>query len=218
MTNFVPFKGVGTSRINNVAAKPADRAPSGLLQAVTSRFAGVVPQANYRVQQLGYPGVFGLALLAFSAATYIGTVAPLQEQNRLDLLAIDQAIIAAESNTSKPVPAASVNAAEFIDTLPDRDALPLIVAEIAAAADDAGVELLSGDYVLTSGSTGEGIDRYQLDLPVSGSYVQVREFVDQALIVVPTMALETFTIERENVSAVQVDANLGFAVMVREER
>ena len=59
------------------------------------------------------------------------------------------------------------------------------------------------------------VARYQLALPVTGSYPAVRKFVDSTLAAVPAAALSGITLERPNVGDGQVSANLRFEVFVR---
>ena len=42
------------------------------------------------------------------------------------------------------------------------------------------------------------IERYQILLPVSGSYAQMREFVDRALTEIPVLSLDQMSLKRES--------------------
>ena len=61
------------------------------------------------------------------------------------------------------------------------------------------------------------IARYRVTLPVSGTYRQVRRFVEGTLATLPVVALEGLRLEREGIASERLSANLQFAVMVRSE-
>jgi len=66
---------------------------------------------------------------------------------------------------------------------------------------------------LSPDKTGK-LARYQVTLPVKGSYVQIRQFVDQALIDVPVAALDDINFKREAIGATQLEARIKFTLYV----
>jgi hypothetical protein len=54
--------------------------------------------------------------------------------------------------------------------------------------------------------------RYQVTLPVRGTYPQIRKFVDGALAQVPALSLDGIQFERRNIGDATVDAKIKFVV------
>jgi len=187
---------------------PVDRARRALAQ--------VSPYVNHRLQKIGPVGVVGLALLVFSAVIYLGTVRPLQQQVAADLQTINQASVASLNATVAPS-AGTNQISEFLDSLPGREQISDVLDAVTQSADDAGVSLESGSYTFVEGSSGAPVDQYQLSYPVTGTYLQVRNFVDRALVSVPAIALEGFRIERDSIAASRIEAQIDFAVLVRAQ-
>src|SRR5204863_3118854 len=77
-----------------------------------------------------------------------------------------------------------------------------------------GVELRSATYRSPSQEndlaekTGQRIQRYEIVLPVQGSYPQLREFMRRALAEIPLLSLDQVTLKRENRGAGAVQAEL----------
>jgi Tfp pilus assembly protein PilO len=60
--------------------------------------------------------------------------------------------------------------------------------------------LETGEYRLVDAKDG-GLARYQITLPLHGSYAQVRAFLDEVLTQIPAAALEEVAIRRDSVGA-----------------
>ena len=80
-----------------------------------------------------------------------------------------------------------------------------------AAAAAQKLVLEQGEYRLSSDKTGK-LARYQVTLPVKGSYLQIRQFVDQALIDVPVATLDDINFKREAIGATQLEARIKFTL------
>jgi hypothetical protein len=70
------------------------------------------------------------------------------------------------------------------------------------------VELQSASYrtPLTAGR----VERYEISVPVSGSYAQIREFVKRSLVEIPVLSIDQLSIKRQsrNEGAVQAELRL----------
>jgi hypothetical protein len=89
--------------------------------------------------------------------------------------------------------------------------------QIVTVAAAAGLTLDRGNYEFMATESGE-VSRYRLDLPVRGSYPQVREFIENTLAAVPVAALENMRVERNAVADRTIAADLQFAVLVRSDK
>lgn len=168
------------------------------------------PMLVDRVQRLGLAGTLGVAALAFCAAYVQSSLLP--EYSRVQALqsAVSEARAVHPARRSTP----RIEADDFIASLPDRDRLPGVLASFLQQAPAAGLSLDRGAYQWSTEKSAR-VARYQLTLPVSGSYPAVRKFIDSALAAVPAAALTGITLERPNVGDERVSANLRFEIFVR---
>jgi Tfp pilus assembly protein PilO len=60
-----------------------------------------------------------------------------------------------------------------------------------------GVQLRSASY-RTQQTEGARIERYEIVLPVSGSYAQIRDFLKRALVEIPVMSLDSLSLKRKD--------------------
>lgn len=81
------------------------------------------------------------------------------------------------------------------------------------AADKAGLELPQGEYRLTEVKDAH-LRRYQLSLPVAGSYPEVRAFVAHALNDDPALALTAIQLRRERIENTDLDVLLNFTLFL----
>lgn len=79
------------------------------------------------------------------------------------------------------------------------------------AADEAGLELPQGEYRLTEVKDAH-LRRYQLSLPVSGSYPEIRAFIARALNADPALALTAIQLRRERIENTDLDVLLNFTL------
>lgn len=89
------------------------------------------------------------------------------------------------------------------------DGLTGRLARIHAIALGLGLEIKRADYRLDS-QPGRRLDRYQMTLPVQGSYPTVRAFVSAVLRELPTVSLEQLQFQRKDLAEGQVDTQISF--------
>jgi len=70
-----------------------------------------------------------------------------------------------------------------------------------------GIELRSGEYGLRKPDRAR-LGQYQITLPVTGSYAQIRAFAENALLEIPTLSLDQIDFRRKRVSDAQVEAEI----------
>jgi hypothetical protein len=159
------------------------------------------------VERLGRSGAVGIALLAFALAFHFSAVVP-RESERADLLdeasRLEQRPRAA-GPAEKGTPAEQL--ATFYAFLPPAQSSPDWLGKIHAAALAKGLVLRSGEYRLDRVAD-QKFARYQITLPVVGSYAQIRGFVGQVLADVPAAALEEITLRRESAASPTLEARI----------
>lgn len=166
------------------------------------------------VEQLGRAGVVGIALLGFAVAFHFSTVDPLAtELAGLRAEADDlQQRLQPGLGGAKGTPAEQL--ATFYAFFPPPESSPDWLGKINAAARAKGLVLRSGEYKLER-SADQKLARYQITLPVVGSYAQIRGFVGQVLADVPAAALEEITLRRESVSNPTLEARIRLTLYLR---
>jgi len=166
-----------------------------------------------RAPRVGRASGLGLVLIAGSAALWLSTVQPLaREATKLETQ-VASLEAAARADAGGMGPHRS-QLDMLLERLPTQVELPGIVATVVSEAAAAGLELDRGEYELTSTRSGQ-LARYDLSLPVRGTYPQVRRFIDGSLAAVPSLGLAGLRLERASVGDGLIDADLRFAVVVR---
>jgi len=162
-------------------------------------------------ERLGWPGVLGLGLIAFSAGFYLSTVRPGQlrvEQLRGEVFKL----AGQDSRAARETPASAreqLSAFYGFFPAPDRTAAQLGV--IFAVAEKQALSLELGDYRILRENVG-GLTHYQLVFPFKGSYPQVRKFVAATLRQVPNLSLDSIEFERQKVGDATLNAKVKFVM------
>lgn len=155
----------------------------------------------------------GLIAVIGSVLVALFVVIPVQERNetsRLELAAL-QSKPAGTGLTAQP----PSQLANFYARFPAASALPDALNNILSLGTKANLVLDQGDYRLTAVPT-IGLTRYELNLPVKGTYAQIRQFVAEALKEHPTLALQSVAFSRDAVGRTTLDAQLRFVLYARK--
>jgi Tfp pilus assembly protein PilO len=156
-------------------------------------------------RELGGLGLAGVVLLAAVGAFHFGVLSPLEAKNdALKSLAARQSPQRAEKDQGST--AEKVGAVyEFLQKREDPSDWLAKLYGIGAAT---GVQLKSANY-RTQGTAGR-IVRYEIVLPVSGSYPQIRDFLKRSLAEIPVLSIDQISLKREtrNDGAIQAELRL----------
>ncbi|MGE5522266.1 MAG: hypothetical protein ACM3SS_01015, partial [Rhodospirillaceae bacterium] len=134
--------------------------------------------------RLGPAGVCGAVAIVAAAWLYGVDV----QQRETELAELNARAPAAVAQTAVAELTPAQRAAAFQALFPKADTLPDWLERIEAASAAAGVVVERTDYRAASDAPA-GIARYQIALPVKGTYAQVRAFVAALLEAVPTLAV-----------------------------
>ncbi len=194
-------------------------APSAATKALRMRetTSAIVPYLSYGAKRLGHLGVLGISLCVFSLIAFVSGNLALRQQvgdQAAELVAARQTV--ADSALNGPDLTPAVHAGQFVESLPGRSDVPQIMGSVVTVAAASGIELSRGNYEYVESDDG-AIARYRMTLPVSGSYPQVRQFIENLLATVPAIALDNMRIERDNVSDQVIAADLRFTVLLEGE-
>ena len=185
-------------------------------------------QSQQIVKKLGLFGLLGLAITLGCGLFYASKIIPINDQILEYNESIQQAKLnnAEQKNLSIPlnnVPQQITNddITKFYARFPDGASLPKWLSLISETAVKQGLLLNRGDYKLTQikstpiKSTLGQLSRYEIVLPVTGQYSQIRQFIAQVLYQMPALALSEMQIKRENTLSPTVEARLLFVLMLQ---
>jgi hypothetical protein len=178
--------------------------------------SAVVPYMSYGAQRLGKAGVAGLSLVAFSVIMFVTGNLQTHRTIAEQTASLEAARVQSELQRSGAVAATpDQQAAKFVEQLPTVNDVPAMMGRIVVVAGAAGIELERGNYEFVGGDR-DSISRYEMSLPVVGTYPNVRKFVENVLASEPSLALEGMRIERDKVTDQIISADLRFAILLGE--
>ena len=140
------------------------------------------------LDHLGTTGVVALCLLAAAAAFSSFVLAPLERSGAL-----------MHEKLSGKAPAAQPGAGKVdavYDFLRKPEDTTDWLAKLHGIATATGLQVRSASY-RTQDTEGR-IERYEIVLPVSGSYGQIRDFLKRALAEIPVMSVDQLKLRRES--------------------
>jgi Tfp pilus assembly protein PilO len=174
---------------------------------------GLIDRLRREVGRLGGAGVVGIGLLVFAATFYLSAYRPASMELarlRTEARQLEEQLRAGDS-LSRRAAAPGEQLATFYAFFPREESTPHWLARIFAAAAANGIVLESGEYKLDR-KAAERLARYEILLPIKGTYAQVRGFVAQVLATVPAVVLEEVNLRRENVQSPRLDARVRFTL------
>ncbi|MBI1283596.1 MAG: hypothetical protein GC183_04565 [Thiobacillus sp.] len=162
---------------------------------------------RFYLGRLGRPGAVGVALIIASLVYDSGVVQPRKGQ------------LAEQLQRNVQVQrAAAEQRARVEHNNADAGGQPALAPAVAAAlgrlfdaAAKAGLELDQGEYRLTEVKEAH-LRRYQLSLPVSGSYPEIRAFLARALNADPALALNAIQLRRDRIESPDLETMLSFTL------
>jgi Tfp pilus assembly protein PilO len=153
--------------------------------------------------ELGGLGLAALAMLAAAAAFHFLLLEPLQAKN--ELLKERAARQAPRSGSDMPGTTAEKVAAVYAHLRKDEETTDWL-AKLHGIGAATGVQLKSASY--RSEKTQGRIVRYEMVLPLAGSYPQIRDFLQRSLAEIPVMSVDQLTLKRESRTDGAVQAEL----------
>lgn len=168
---------------------------------------------------LGWPGILGAGILAISPAFYFSAIQPVHARmeaayrNAASLHArMERAATSLQGAQLTP----AEQLAEFYRVFPAEKDSPQWLDRIAAAAQSRGLSLDYGEYKATLDKSGKLV-RYQMLLPLKGSYPQVRQFLSALPAEAPVVALESVQFERQKVADPLIEARIKLVLYLGQE-
>ncbi|MGY0194541.1 GspMb/PilO family protein [Leptothrix sp. BB-4] len=176
---------------------------------------------------IGRPGLIGLVGV-LGALYLVGVEAPSLMQRQADL-ARRQAAAQAEAaqapaSRSRPARMAAVsNAIALLESLPPPTQRGADLTRLVELSHQLKVELSRGDYAVerldpaadAAALGDEAISQWRLQLPVRGSYAQLRRFTAEMLNTMPHVALDGLQIDRPDTQQAELETTLRITFFYR---
>ena len=151
--------------------------------------------------ELGTTGMAAIVLFVGAALFMSLVLQPLKEKNRV--LAAKAEMV---DNRAAPVANPGEKLAAVYDYLRKPEQTTDWLAKLYAIGKATGVELAQASYK-TQSASGK-LERYEIVVPLAGSYTQMREFLKRALAEIPVLSLDQISLKRENRREGTVQAEL----------
>jgi len=183
--------------------------------------------ASQMIKKFGILGMLALTITLGCCLLYALNILPLQKKIAQDTLRLQQKnkqqVVSGASEQLPLEMAPKQTTAEsikrFYEQFPALERLPNCLRLIDNIALKQRLSLNRGDYKLTqikSLQTNEGaLSRYEIVLPVSGQYTQIRQFAAQVLHELPALALTDLQLKRESAQSPTVEARLIFVLLLK---
>lgn len=179
-------------------------------QALVPVLRHVVWTLSRHGARLGWLGGAGALLMVFSTAFQL----TMSSKIRNEIIELQDEAARLQTRhqmaLTQPVavkPGVAQQLTTFYEFFPPQGALPDRLSKVYAAARKRGVILERGEYKVVQ-EQGWRLLRYQITLPVKGSYEQIRGFAADVLAAVPASAIDEITLKRDGIGATVIEAQI----------
>jgi Tfp pilus assembly protein PilO len=168
---------------------------------------------SYHIRQLGWQGMLGSLLISVSLVCLFLQAIP--KANQVQQLQLD----ASNFKTSSKRYAQDHKIGQFdvvkdfYRLLPAQNEANNKISVILNAATNAGLSLEKVEY--EQPLSHYAVTQYQIKLPVKGSYVQIRQFVNEVLNAIPTIALNDISMKRDDIMTDVLVTNIQFTLYLK---
>ena len=151
--------------------------------------------------ELGTTGLAALFLFAAAGVFFAYVLQPLKEKSRV--LESRASMVTTPAHTGN----ASQKVRAVYEYLNKAETTTDWLAKLHAIGAATGVELQSASYK-TQATPGTRLERYEIVVPLSGSYTQMRDFLKRSLAEIPVLSVDQISLKRENRREGSVQAEL----------
>jgi hypothetical protein len=170
-----------------------------------------------KLLRLGLPGALGALVMLAGAAFFILGLQPLERRHAM-LLEQSHSSLKRKANADRnliPVSSSQGRLASFYAFFQRDELVTDYLAKLYAVAGQAGVEPRTAEYRLAE-SRSLRLTEYTISMPVTGSYSQIRTFLEHALDEIPVLVLDQASMRRKRVADHLVEADIRFTVFLAQ--
>ncbi len=169
------------------------------------------------IDNLGWGKIVLLALILATGVAWLRGIPYLQKQvYHLEEIQADLQLKRQQQKLVKKDSTLDVNTLRlntFYEMLGEKKYVEQQVKTMLYLASESGVSLKAGEYQLAENNAGKFFT-YRAQLPVKGSYQQIRKFVEQVLVTIPFSSLDEISFKREAISGGVIDSKIVFTLYV----
>ena len=143
--------------------------------------------------ELGSVGIVSLALIACGLAFQFSVLQPLEARRDSLERRLTQNPASGRGAQSEATPGASLP--RFYRFFESAEDAPTQLARLHTIGKAAGLDLRSAQYKVER--SGPRILRYEITLPLAGSYLQIRSFLTNALAEIPVLSLDQVNLKKD---------------------
>jgi hypothetical protein len=158
--------------------------------------------------RLGGAGLAALGMLAIGFAFLVLVLQPLEARNAQIARKLAR-LERPQANGASAIPAAQQLAVFYQRLQADQSATGWLD-RLHASAKLAGLEMRTAEYRMKD--AGQRVVRYEIALPVAGSYPQIRGFLGNALNEIPALSLDQVSFSRQRANDGRIQADLRFTL------
>lgn len=164
---------------------------------------------------LNWPLMGALGVAVFTTGFYLSTVRPARHelgvlQHKVADARAQRRLITEQSARQSP----RLQLVGFYETFPVATTAPNLLEHIYAAARTHHLELIKGDYRVVHSDQAQ-LDRYQMTLPLTGRYPDIRGFLSEVLSTLPTASLDQVAFERQKIGEATVQVTVRLTLYLR---
>lgn len=176
----------------------------------------IVAQAQYQLRRLGWQAALGLGLVLASMALFGFMVYPAMQTHQAEsarVLSL-QCYVKQHPVALKPVAPPLGLEQQFYAILPTQKEANRELAQILYAVDQVGLSVNGVEY--SAQPYANAMVKYQIKLPVQGTYTQVRQLINLVFAALPSLALTNVDFRRDDIASDVINTNLYFTLYLRQ--
>ena len=177
-----------------------------------------IRQSGRQARRWGWTGAIGLLLLVAAAALWVVWLPALREEaDSLSARADAAELTAARMSSTRPSAALQTPAPQkFVDPFPPAATRQARLGALWSLASEHGLDAKRSELRLDP-QRKLGLLRYSVTMPLSGSYVALRAFVEDAQRRDPALSVARLRLRRASAGAAAVDADLAWSLYMKSE-
>ncbi len=176
-------------------------------------------------KNLGALGGLGTALVLGCGLVYLSVLMPMGQSIKDIKQSLENSPITQKTHLNTAQSAEqnmADNISAFKKTLPQAESLHEWLAIIDQTASKQKLQLNRGDYKYSKAKQSQisedfYLSKYEITLPVTGQYAQIRQFLAQVLHLQPALGLSDIKITRDNSLSPNVEAKLVFVLYLQSQ-
>lgn len=176
----------------------------------------LLPWLRYFARLAGLPGVLGVGIIVISGIFYLSVTLPRQES--IPVLQQQHAQLQMSSMNTGDAVKTKLSRSDRIENFhtffPERKNAFGWISILYKIADKERLTLSHGEY-RSAGPKDKHPAQLQIQLPVTGSYTQIRRFITSALAEIPFLALDEIDFQRSQSGGSEIEAKIRFTLFLR---